>query len=72
MDWQKFIELTKQVGYTKAVFAFFFVLAHTHIFLLYRRNLNDKQKQIDNIAEENHEYREIFMNKFTNKENQDD
>ena len=55
------VDLIPLIGITKALFVVFFVVMHGWVFLLYRGRLKDRQKEIDRIAEENRQYREIFV-----------
>lgn len=54
-------ELIPLIGLTKALFAIFFVVMHGWVFLLYRGRLKDRQGEIDRLANENHQYRELFV-----------
>jgi len=60
-DADNILEFVKALGWTKGVFTIFFFMAHGWIYNLYRGRLNDRQKEIDRIAEENREYRERFL-----------
>lgn len=55
------IALVKEVGYERGLFAVFFLLAHRWIFKMYKDRLDDRQNEINRMAEENREYREYFM-----------
>ncbi|MBI1806797.1 MAG: hypothetical protein HYR76_07090 [Ignavibacteria bacterium] len=61
IDWNAVVEFFKAFGYEKGLFTVFFFGAHFWIYRLYMERLKDRQKQIDLIAKENHEYREKFM-----------
>jgi len=54
-------------GISRGLLSLFFVFAHIAIFKLYKRNMNDKQTQIDRIASENHEYRIRFTQLLDDK-----
>ncbi len=56
------LELTKELGLVGGLFVFFFISAHFWIWKLYNDRLKDRQKEIDKLAEENREYREMFLN----------
>jgi hypothetical protein len=43
------------------IFAALVLLLHLWIWRLYKRNIDDKQKQIDALAAENAEYRRLFL-----------
>lgn len=58
---KEIIEAVISLGWTKGVFALFFFLAHAWIYALYRGRIIDRQKEIDRLAKENHEYRERYM-----------
>lgn len=60
-------EILKVFGVTKGLFVIFFLLMHLWIFLLYKGRLNDRQKEIDRIAEENKVFRNFFMDKLKEK-----
>lgn len=54
-------DLIAQLGWVKGTFTVFFWAAHWWIYKLYKGRLEDRQKEIDRLAEDNHEYREHFM-----------
>lgn len=49
------------LGLLRGIFALFFWIAHFWIYRLYNGRLKDRQKEIDNIAAENRQYRERFL-----------
>ncbi|MCK4981421.1 MAG: hypothetical protein KAS17_00785, partial [Victivallaceae bacterium] len=55
------INACNQLGTTKALFVFFFLLAHGYIWWLYKGRLKDRQTEIDRMATENKEFRKYFM-----------
>lgn len=63
--WDTLPELIKEIGIVKGLLVFIIVLLffgmQKRISTLYRKNIEDKQKEIDRLAKENHEYRDRFM-----------
>ena len=53
--------LIQQLGWAKGILTIFFIGAHWWIHKLYEGRLNDRQDQINRIAEENRAYRERFL-----------
>jgi hypothetical protein len=53
--------LIQKLGWAKGILTIFFIGAHWWIYRLYEGRLNDRQRQIDRVAEENREYRERFL-----------
>ncbi len=60
-SWSTVKDYVIAFGWVKGVFTIFFFLAHAWIYSLYRGRLKDRQKEIDRLAEDNHEYRERFL-----------
>ncbi|MCK5000732.1 MAG: hypothetical protein KAS23_14415 [Anaerohalosphaera sp.] len=58
---EEVLETIKSLGLTKGLFVVFFFTAHSYVFWLYRGRLKDRQKEIDRLASENHEYRDRFL-----------
>ncbi len=54
-------------GLTEGVFVIFFFGAHFLLHRQYEGRLNDRQREIDNLAEENREYRTRFQSLLDNK-----
>ena len=50
-----------KVGIWEGLFILFFFIAHKVLFSLYNERLEDRQREIDRLAKENHEYRNKFM-----------
>lgn len=55
------------LGIVKGLFALFFIIAHLWIYGQYRGRLNDRQKEIDRLAEDNRRYREIYLKNLDEK-----
>lgn len=53
--------MVQSLGLLETLFILFFFGAHSVIFLQYRARLNDRQKEIDRLAKDNHEYRDRFL-----------
>ncbi len=53
-------EIIVSLGWTKGMFALFFGFAHWWIYKLYKDRLDDRQREIDKLAKENHSYRDHF------------
>lgn len=60
-SWDTIEKLLKEFGWVKGTFTGFFWVAHYWIFRLYNGRLKDRQTQIDELAKENHEYRDRFL-----------
>ena len=52
-----------------AICATIILSCHFYIFKLYKQVLKDRQKEIDRLAEENHQYRDRFIKLLDNKFN---
>ena len=48
-------------GLTKGLFTLFFIGSHIWIYAQYNGRLNDRQKEIDRLADDNKRYREIYL-----------
>lgn len=59
--WDIVKDFVVSLGWARGTFALFFWVAHFWIYRLYTGRLNDRQRQIDEIAKENHEYRDRFL-----------
>lgn len=59
--WTEILTFIEALGWAKGVFTIFFFLAHGWIYTLYKSRLDDRQKEIDRLAADNHEYRERFL-----------
>jgi len=60
-SWNDVFDAVRQFGWTKGVFTIFFFMAHAWIWKEYRGRLQDHRKQIDALAAENRQYRELFL-----------
>ncbi|MFA5240495.1 MAG: hypothetical protein WC476_12420 [Phycisphaerae bacterium] len=60
-DWQTILEFIDKLGTTEGVFVILFFVLHAWIFMLYKGRIKDRQREIDRLADENHEYRERFV-----------
>ena len=58
---QDAVEAVKVLGWTKGVFLLFFWIAHLWLYLQYHGRLKDRQREVDRLAQENHEYRDKFL-----------
>lgn len=67
LDWTVIKELISDLGITKGMFVIFFFLSHIWIFKMYNGRLNDRQKEIDRLAEDNREYRNRFLSLLDEK-----
>jgi len=59
--WDQFVEMVKQIGIFETVFVFFFFGAHKFLYQMYNGRLDDRQAEIDRLAQDNREYRERFL-----------
>jgi len=59
LEW--FVDLVKQIGWGQGLFTVFFLGAHSVLYKLYFGRLDDRQKEIDRLAQDNREYRERFL-----------
>lgn len=59
--WEIVKDAIVTLGLVRGTFVLFFWIAHFWIFRLYSGRLKDRQKEIDNIAAENRQYRERFL-----------
>lgn len=60
-DWNVIKDLIVTLGWAKGTLTVFFWLAHFWIFRQYKERLEDRQKEIDRLAQENREYRDRFI-----------
>jgi hypothetical protein len=60
-SWDTIREFINELGALKGVFVLFFFIAHGWIYGLYHGRIKDRQKEIDRLAKDNHEYRDRFM-----------
>ena len=58
---QMFIDLIREVGFSGAIFTAFFFGSHYWIYTMYLGRLEDRQDEIDRLAQDNREYRERFL-----------
>ena len=58
---EQFGDLVKQIGFSGALFAVFFFGAHYVLYKMYLGRLDDRQKEIDRLAQDNREYRNRFL-----------
>jgi len=56
-----FIDLIREIGFSGAIFTVFFFGAHYVLYKMYLGRLDDRQNEIDRLAEDNREYRERFL-----------
>lgn len=63
-SWDTVLKFIETLGWVKGVFTIFFFLAHFWIWRLYLGRLKDRQKEIDRLAKENHEYRDRLFELF--------
>lgn len=59
--WDEIRQFVSEFGLVKGIFTIFFFMAHAWIYRLYSGRLEDRQKEIDRLAADNHEYRERFL-----------
>ena len=67
LDWAVIKDFISDLGVTKGIFVIFFFLSHHWIFKMYNGRLNDRQKEIDRLAEDNREYRNRFLSLLDEK-----
>ena len=60
IPWSEFRTFIHDLGLLRGLFAIFFLGMHAWVFALYNGRLQDRQKEIDRLAEENKEYRNRF------------
>ncbi len=61
IPWDTIKTFIKNLGLVKGTFVVFFWIMHAMYFRAMRGRLEDRQKEIDRVAAENHEYRERFL-----------
>jgi hypothetical protein len=59
-------DFPSQFGIVDGLLVLFFIGAHIWIYRLYEERIRDRQKEIDRLAKDNHEYRDLFI-KLINK-----
>jgi hypothetical protein len=59
--WEIIKDSVQSFGLLRGIFLLFFWVAHFWIYRLYQGRLRDRQKQIDDLAKDNREYRERFL-----------
>ncbi len=57
LDWQTIKEFLETFGKKDGLFILTFFLLHGWVYLQYTGRLKDRQKEIDRLAQDNHEYR---------------
>ena len=60
-DWETIKEYIEAFGWVKGVFTIYFFGAQVLIYKLYSDRIKDRKEEIDRIAGDNREYRELFM-----------
>jgi F0F1-type ATP synthase membrane subunit b/b' len=60
-SWETVKDFIISFGWVKGTFTIFFWLALFFFYRLYKARIDDKQKEIDRLAQENREYRERFL-----------
>ena len=60
-------DILNAFGLNKGLFIIFFLGMHVWVYVLYKGRLDDRQKEIDRMAEENRNFREFFMKKLGEK-----
>lgn len=66
-DWDTIKSFIEAFGWAKGILTIFFFLAHFWIFRQYNGRLEDRQKEIDRLAEDNREYRDRFLELLDNE-----
>jgi hypothetical protein len=61
LDWESVKTLLVSFGLVRGLFVIFFLMAHYFIWKQYKGRLDDRQKEIDRLAQDNREYRERFL-----------
>lgn len=61
LTWENILDFIQVLGWAKGVFTIFFFMAHGWIYWLYKGRLQDRQSEIDRLANDNREYRERFL-----------
>lgn len=64
LSWDTVLTFIQKLGWTKGVFTLFFFIAHYWVFKLYNGRLEDRQGEIDRLAEDNRAYRERYLAKL--------
>ena len=67
--WEGFVGLVKEAGLLGALFSVFFLGVHYWLYRVYEKRVQELKDQIDRLAEENHEYRDRFMDRLDNAQN---
>jgi hypothetical protein len=60
LSWETIKDFIISFGWAKGTLTVLFWVFHVWIYMLYNARLKDKQKEIDRLAQENREYKEIF------------
>ena len=60
-NWDTIYKFIENFGLIKGLFILFFFSAHAWIYFLYSGRLKDRNKEIDRLAKDNHEYRDRFL-----------
>jgi F0F1-type ATP synthase membrane subunit b/b' len=58
---ESFIEAVKTFGWERALFTVFFFGMHYVVYKLYLGRLQDRQREIERLREENNDYKERFI-----------
>lgn len=70
IPWEAIFKAVKDLGYIETILLIVVILVIFYNFkrgnVLYKQNIEDKQKQIDRLAKENREYREKFWDMLNN------
>lgn len=61
LSWDIVKDFIISFGWAKGVFTIFFFLAHFWIYRLYMNRINDRKEEIDRLAQDNREYRNLFL-----------
>lgn len=60
-DWDIILQFIEALGWLEGVSTIFLFVFHMWIYALYKGRLNDRQDEIDRLAKDNREYREMFV-----------
>ncbi|MGH9755304.1 MAG: hypothetical protein ACREA2_21205 [Blastocatellia bacterium] len=61
ISWETIKDFIVSFGWAKGTLTILFWVFHAWIYLLYNGRLNDRQKEIDRLIQENQHYRKIFF-----------
>jgi hypothetical protein len=67
MHIESLLDLIKKIGLSKSIFFIVILSCHFYVLSWYKNRLKDRQSEINRLAKENYQYREIFLKLVDNK-----